>query len=179
MKFNFEKHIKTPEPETKKEELNDEQIEANYEQEILAETKKLGTNLASLKSEIDALGGPEKFKEYFEKPVLMENGNEIRKGEVGNIETRGSYEIQKLSQKIKEKISLKAAVALASIMNFMHIYGISMMNQNMGNKNIQEYFSQETMQTIINNFNGGREIKNATCPAKDQAHDSDPETDCF
>ena len=80
------------------------------------------------------------LKEYFEKPVLMENGNEIRKGEVGNIETRGSYEIQKLSQKIKRKDKFFLACPLASIMNFMHIYGISMMNQNMGNKNIQEYF---------------------------------------
>jgi len=62
MQFNFEKHTKE-EPKPKNPELTQEQ----FDEQILAEAKKLGTNLEQLKSEIDQYGGVEKFKEHFEK----------------------------------------------------------------------------------------------------------------
>lgn len=148
MKFNFEKHTKPTETE-----LTDEQIQEKYEKDILAETEKLGTNLESLKSEIDALGGPEKFKEYFEKPVYKYDGYEAPEGHTGsNTETRGSYEIRTLIQKIKDKVSLTSVAATVSVFNFMNVSGLAAMSKEF-DKNFSQYFSEETIQKIIHNFN--------------------------
>jgi len=63
MKFNFEKHIKKEEPKPKE---NPELTQEQFDEQILAEAQKLGTNLEQFKTEIDQYGGVEKFKEYFE-----------------------------------------------------------------------------------------------------------------
>lgn len=75
MKFNFEKHIKE-EPKQENTELTQEQ----FDEQIMAEANKLGTNLEQLKSEIDQYGGSEKFKEHFEQPTNFSGNNkEINK----------------------------------------------------------------------------------------------------
>ncbi len=76
MKFSFEKPKKSPEvekPELESQEtqegeenLSDLEQQERFDAECAQEAEKLEVGIETLKAEIDALGGPEKFKEIFE-----------------------------------------------------------------------------------------------------------------
>ncbi len=78
MKFGFEKHVKTLEvkPVEIEKELSEEEKQQKFEEECIAEAGKLKVSLEELKKDIDALGGEEKFKEYFEQPTMWQGKNE-------------------------------------------------------------------------------------------------------
>lgn len=90
MKFSFEKPKKSPEvekPELESQEtqegeenLSDLEQQERFDAECAQEAEKLEVGIETLKAEIDALGGPEKFKEIFEKPRYTNaDGNQADK----------------------------------------------------------------------------------------------------
>lgn len=75
MKFSFEKFKKPDAPKEEanntealevQEELTELEKQEQFDAECVEEAEKLGQNLEDLKAEIDAIGGPEKFKEFYE-----------------------------------------------------------------------------------------------------------------
>ena len=116
MAYSFEKiKTKTPEPEPEIPEKTQEQ----FDLEIEKEAEKLKVSLESLKTEIDEFGGPEKFKEYFEKADMF--------GSVGGkdvvIQNKAGGELNYLShQEKREKSSAKTMAKVAAL-----CYGISVL----------------------------------------------------
>lgn len=115
MKFDFEKH-------TPKEEVvpQAEKTQEQFDAEIMQEADKLGTNIEKLNQEINALGGPEKFKEIFsEKNDYYPNqyGENVT---VGDRYVKQDREVvHSKNETAKQNAKFSALLALAPILAYI------------------------------------------------------------
>lgn len=118
MKFDFEKHIPSPSEEVVP---TPEQNQEQFEEEILREVERLGTNLERLKAEIDEFGGPEQFKEYFEKSTsgYMDAKGNLLQNKAGDTlrhiseEIRSNENDQKQNKKFRYLFTAISALSTA------------------------------------------------------------------
>lgn len=106
MKFNFEKHEAEKIPKQPETELTQEE----FDEQILVEAQKLKVSIDSLMEEINAHGGAEKFKEIFERPVILDNPGNVLKNKAG-------FTLQMFNNRRKEnKQKGRGAILFTSVM---------------------------------------------------------------